>query len=77
MSLALAHRVSHRPLTRSLRHSPARRRLYSTENAPGKQRSPHAAWYAEMLPGMVPIALLGSAVYVVRRRPVPCTGPVR
>ncbi|KAK0498481.1 hypothetical protein EDD18DRAFT_90653 [Armillaria luteobubalina] len=34
------------------------RRRYST------QRSPHAQWYADLLPAMVPIALLGSAVYL-------------
>ncbi|EIW82220.1 hypothetical protein CONPUDRAFT_21544, partial [Coniophora puteana RWD-64-598 SS2] len=27
--------------------------------------SRHGDWYAEMLPGMVPVALLGSAVYLV------------
>ncbi|KAL4081708.1 hypothetical protein V8B97DRAFT_81942 [Scleroderma yunnanense] len=34
-------------------------RLYSD------QRSKHAQWYSSMLPAMVPIALLGSAVYMV------------
>ncbi|KAH7902974.1 hypothetical protein BJ138DRAFT_969111, partial [Hygrophoropsis aurantiaca] len=24
----------------------------------------HAEWYASMLPGMIPVALLGSAVYM-------------
>ncbi|KAL4076031.1 hypothetical protein J3A83DRAFT_2106474 [Scleroderma citrinum] len=33
-------------------------RLYSD------QRSKHAQWYSSMLPAMVPIALLGSAVYM-------------
>ncbi|KIM68733.1 hypothetical protein SCLCIDRAFT_104856 [Scleroderma citrinum Foug A] len=29
-----------------------------------EQRARHAQWYSSMLPGMVPIALLGSAVYM-------------
>lgn len=28
------------------------------------QRARHAQWYSSVLPGMVPIALLGSAVYM-------------
>ncbi|KAG1863361.1 hypothetical protein C8R48DRAFT_552947, partial [Suillus tomentosus] len=27
--------------------------------------SAHSQWYASMIPGMVPVALLGSAVYLV------------
>ncbi|KAG1820356.1 uncharacterized protein BJ212DRAFT_1203319, partial [Suillus subaureus] len=27
--------------------------------------SAHSEWYASMLPGMIPVALLGSAVYLV------------
>lgn len=30
-----------------------------------KDRSPHAQWYADTVPAMIPIALLGSAVYFV------------
>ena len=26
----------------------------------------HSEWYREMIPGMIPIALLGSSVYLVR-----------
>ncbi|KAI6047366.1 hypothetical protein EDC04DRAFT_2622995 [Pisolithus marmoratus] len=37
-----------------------RTRGYS-ERAPS---SKHAEWYSSMLPGMIPIALLGSAVYM-------------
>ncbi|KIK30512.1 hypothetical protein PISMIDRAFT_670547, partial [Pisolithus microcarpus 441] len=32
-----------------------------SERAPS---SKHAEWYSSMLPGMIPIALLGSAVYM-------------
>ncbi|KAJ3828556.1 hypothetical protein EV361DRAFT_803294 [Lentinula raphanica] len=35
-------------------------RWHSTE----KPKSPHAQWYADVLPAMVPIFLLGSAVYL-------------
>ncbi|KAJ3803065.1 hypothetical protein GGU11DRAFT_740033 [Lentinula aff. detonsa] len=35
-------------------------RWYSTE----KSKSPHAQWYSDVLPAMVPIFLLGSAVYL-------------
>lgn len=66
MPLPLAQRASYRYVTRSHWQKTAFRRSYSSENAGGKQRSAHAQWYAEVLPGMVPIALLGSAVYVVR-----------
>ncbi|KAI5118557.1 hypothetical protein M0805_002937 [Coniferiporia weirii] len=36
------------------------------ENGAGKtaQRSPHAQWYSDTLPAMIPVALLGSAVYI-------------
>ncbi|KAI6152089.1 hypothetical protein BKA82DRAFT_4107038 [Pisolithus tinctorius] len=37
-----------------------RTRAYSD----GQQHSKHAEWYSSMLPGMIPIALLGSAVYM-------------
>jgi len=37
-----------------------RLRRYSTE----KPKSPHAQWYSDVLPAMLPIFLLGSAVYL-------------
>jgi hypothetical protein len=45
-------------------------RSYSTAGAQQptqtpKQRSRHASWYSELLPGMVPIALVGFVVYGV------------
>ncbi|KAG7097140.1 hypothetical protein E1B28_004518 [Marasmius oreades] len=36
-------------------------RWYSTGNS---RRSPHAQWYSDVLPAMIPIFLLGSAVYL-------------
>ncbi|KAI0736392.1 hypothetical protein BC629DRAFT_485046 [Irpex lacteus] len=30
----------------------------------GKQPSPHAQFYSDLVPGMVPIALLGSAIFL-------------
>ncbi|KAG0705496.1 hypothetical protein DFH29DRAFT_281209 [Suillus ampliporus] len=43
-------------------HVPLRRtRGYSSTAEP---RSAHSEWYASMLPGMIPVALLGSAVYM-------------
>ncbi|KAF8558990.1 hypothetical protein OG21DRAFT_1454070 [Imleria badia] len=36
-------------------------RAYST---PAKPRSGHADFYASLLPAMIPVALLGSAVYM-------------
>lgn len=41
------------------------RRRYSTENAQTKGPSPHGQFYSSMLPDMIPIAILGSAVYLV------------
>ncbi|KAF8222711.1 hypothetical protein L208DRAFT_1412901 [Tricholoma matsutake] len=35
-------------------------RSYGTSNP----RSPHAQWYADIVPAMIPIFLLGSAVYL-------------
>ncbi|KAG2146656.1 hypothetical protein DEU56DRAFT_149002 [Suillus clintonianus] len=54
------------PLTRLVQprslHVPLRRiRGYSSTTEP---RSAHSEWYASMLPGMIPVALLGSAVYM-------------
>ncbi|KAG2369978.1 hypothetical protein BDR07DRAFT_1347045 [Suillus spraguei] len=47
--------------TRSLRVYQWRTRGYSSTTEP---RSAHSEWYASMLPGMIPVALLGSAVYL-------------
>ncbi|KAI0786351.1 hypothetical protein C8Q75DRAFT_808345 [Abortiporus biennis] len=51
------------------RYSP--RRPYSTSGElptpptpPPKQPSPHAQFYSDLVPAMIPIALLGSAVYL-------------
>ncbi|KAH7919865.1 hypothetical protein BV22DRAFT_1098995 [Leucogyrophana mollusca] len=41
---------------------PHHARTYTTP--PQKPRSGHAEWYASMLPAMIPVALLGSAVYM-------------
>ncbi|KAF9008889.1 hypothetical protein BDQ17DRAFT_1422081 [Cyathus striatus] len=49
-----------RPLL-SLSRTPALRR-YSTPSRP--QKSPYAQWYSETVPAMIPIFLLGSAVYL-------------
>ncbi|KAG1753867.1 uncharacterized protein EDB91DRAFT_1077547 [Suillus paluster] len=46
---------------RSLRVPLRRTRGYSSTTEP---RSGHADWYASMLPGMIPVALLGSAMYM-------------
>ena len=37
-------------------------RVYSQ----GSAKSRHAQWYADIVPGMIPIALIGSTVYMVR-----------
>jgi hypothetical protein len=47
------------------------RRCYSnqqhhSESPQPKRRSAYGQWYAEVVPGMIPVALLGSAVYLVR-----------
>ncbi|KAK7470829.1 hypothetical protein VKT23_002246 [Stygiomarasmius scandens] len=34
-------------------------RLYST-----RPKSPHAQWYSDVVPAMIPVFLLGSAVYL-------------
>ncbi|KAF8450834.1 hypothetical protein L210DRAFT_842281 [Boletus edulis BED1] len=39
-----------------------RQRVYSTSAS--KPRSGHADFYASLLPAMIPVALLGSAVYM-------------
>ncbi|KAG1755872.1 hypothetical protein EDB19DRAFT_1868393 [Suillus lakei] len=46
---------------RSLRVPLRRTRGYSST---AESRSAHSEWYASMLPGMIPVALLGSAVYM-------------
>ncbi|KAI0340946.1 hypothetical protein BDW22DRAFT_1297565, partial [Trametopsis cervina] len=33
-------------------------------DAQNKQPSPHAQFYSDMVPNMVPIALLGSAIFI-------------
>ncbi|KAJ4472315.1 hypothetical protein J3R30DRAFT_3524495 [Lentinula aciculospora] len=52
LRFAQSHRTSTYPSTTT--------RWYSTE----KPKSPHAQWYSDVLPAMVPIFLLGSAVYL-------------
>ena len=42
------------------------RRTYTQPATPPK--SGHAQWYSDVVPAMVPIFLLGSAVYLVRGR---------
>ncbi|KAJ3995192.1 hypothetical protein F5050DRAFT_1769192 [Lentinula boryana] len=56
MQRALRHIKGH---PKSL-HTSMTIRWYSTE----KPKSPHAQWYSDVLPAMVPIFLLGSAVYL-------------
>ena len=45
----------------------ARTARYSSQgpNPAKSTRSPHAQFYSDLVPGMIPIALLGSAVYLV------------
>lgn len=43
-------------------------RAYSQETTSGNAR--HSEWYRDMVPGMIPIALLGSTVYFVREMTV-------
>jgi hypothetical protein len=50
---------------------------YNQSAASGK--SAHAQWYSDLLPGMIPVALLGSAVYLVSkisRTPLTCFADV-
>ena len=49
-------------------------RPYSQETTSANSR--HSEWYRDMVPGMIPIALLGSTVYLVRKitLPVPSQG---
>lgn len=56
----LARSSSRRPA------SPRRVRYLTQGPEPAKSsRSPHAQFYSDLVPGMVPVALLGSAVYLV------------
>lgn len=67
MSLSQLARASSRSVARPRWQTTPTRRTYSTEQAAAsKPPSPHAQWYSDMLPGMIPVALLGSAVYIVR-----------
>jgi len=45
---------------RPILHTPKSRFATST----GSRKNPHADWYAQILPAMLPIALLGSTVYI-------------
>ncbi|TBU48476.1 hypothetical protein BD309DRAFT_853759 [Dichomitus squalens] len=45
-----------------------RPRLLSSQARPP---SPHARFYTDYAAGMIPVALLGSAVYIVRPTPLP------
>ncbi|TFK76075.1 hypothetical protein BDN72DRAFT_831519 [Pluteus cervinus] len=47
------------PLVRSVHNAPP---------TPAK-KSPHGQWYSDVVPSMIPIFLLGSAVYLVRKPP--------
>lgn len=51
----------------SFRPTSSQRVRYSTQGPePAKSsRSPHAQFYSDLVPGMVPVALLGSAIYLV------------
>lgn len=50
------------------RHFATTQRLRQAQE---QQRSPHAQFYSDLVPGMIPIALLGSAVYMVRNLFIP------
>lgn len=57
-------------IMRNVRSLQQKCRFVSTKTnpspAPIKVKSSHARWYADMVPGMIPVALLGSAVFMVR-----------
>jgi len=38
--------------------------VYSRAYSQGSVKSRHAQWYSDIVPGMIPIALIGSTVYV-------------
>ena len=42
------------------------RRTYGSQQTTSAS-SKHSEWYRDIIPGMIPIALLGSSVYLVRR----------
>ncbi|KAI0092761.1 hypothetical protein BDY19DRAFT_926007 [Irpex rosettiformis] len=71
-SLSLRRHVARSRITQS-KASSSRTTLHSTwskrfsstgGDAQGKQPSAHASFYSDMVPGMVPIALLGSAIFL-------------
>ncbi|THV08726.1 hypothetical protein K435DRAFT_847567 [Dendrothele bispora CBS 962.96] len=51
--------MNHLFFLRNVRNT-SRTRLYSTTSP----KSPHAQWYSDVVPAMIPICLLGSAVYL-------------
>ncbi|KAF5388040.1 hypothetical protein D9615_000236 [Tricholomella constricta] len=55
--------IKGRGLRPALQGPRLRWRSYS-DNATQKPRSGHAQWYADIVPAMIPIFLLGSAVYL-------------
>ncbi|RDB22612.1 hypothetical protein Hypma_010378 [Hypsizygus marmoreus] len=55
--------VQKRGLVSTLSISRLHRRPYS-ESATQKPRSGHAQWYSDIVPAMIPIFLLGSAIYL-------------
>ncbi|TDL29274.1 hypothetical protein BD410DRAFT_779625 [Rickenella mellea] len=61
-----ATRLSHCPRRAPAhRHSLSENRLSARSYSDGSpQKSPHAQWYAEIGPAMIPVFLLGSAVYL-------------
>ncbi|KAI0049570.1 hypothetical protein FA95DRAFT_1556655 [Auriscalpium vulgare] len=52
------------PLRRIPRLASRCRPFSSTRRAAQEPRSPHARFYSDLVPGMIPVALLGSAVYI-------------
>ncbi|KAI0700558.1 hypothetical protein BC835DRAFT_1266225 [Cytidiella melzeri] len=48
----------------TLRHQHQRRPMSTIPDKPPPSASPHAQFYSDMLPNMVPIALLGSALFL-------------
>lgn len=50
--------------TRTPGRSQSNSRAYS-QTASSSGKSAHAQWYSDLLPGMIPVALLGSVVYLV------------
>ncbi|TFK56084.1 hypothetical protein OE88DRAFT_1652680 [Heliocybe sulcata] len=51
-----------RVLALNMRSPASRTRSYSTKNA--SEKSPHAQWYSDIVPGMIPVAILGSTIYM-------------